>query len=379
MRGKGIYFPGLNGIRCIAAFSVILAHVEVYKQISGIPHFDYIIPFGSKAVSLFFVLSGFLITYLLLSEISATSTIDLKKFYIRRILRIWPLYFFMTAIGFFILPVFFTFEPWDYRLRSEFFLHLLSYVFLAPNLMYFLSGPIPFVAILWSVGVEEQFYIVWPVLIRRFKAHPLVFLCSIVIIFIAIRIMFGYFYGLSRHYGTYARLMQGISAVLYGLQFECMAIGGIGAWMAINKKGALKIIFRKEVQILNLAAILLLIGARSRLFMLEHTVYGILFAIFILNISCNSASILNLENRIFNFMGRISYGLYVYHSAVLTLMLVLTMRLNVNFFIFNIFLYAATILLTILISSISYLYFEKRFLDFKRKFERIKVSLTAGI
>ena len=91
---KKIYFPNLNGLRFIAAFMVIVHHVEQFKSLFGLENVFHESPFisivGKLGVVLFFVLSGFLITYLLLVEEEVTGTISIKSFYIRRFLRIWP-------------------------------------------------------------------------------------------------------------------------------------------------------------------------------------------------------------------------------------------------------------------------------------------------
>src|SRR6202008_4140263 len=93
---KTIHFPGLNALRFIAAMCVFVRHMEQLKiYILGREHYDpdfilYKIALtGDDGVTLFFVLSGFLITYLLLAEYQQSDTIRLKSFYARRILRIW--------------------------------------------------------------------------------------------------------------------------------------------------------------------------------------------------------------------------------------------------------------------------------------------------
>ena len=107
MNSKSIYFPGLNGIRAVAAIAVVISHITIALKDFGLdPHifgtFDDGKPKGyilaGYGVSVFFVLSGFLITYLLISEKDSHS-IDIKKFYIRRILRIWPLYYLYLIIA----------------------------------------------------------------------------------------------------------------------------------------------------------------------------------------------------------------------------------------------------------------------------------------
>src|ERR671912_1560048 len=101
-----LFLPGLNGIRFIAAFLVILDHLELYKSYFGFKTFwpnTYSSHLGSLGVTIFFVLSGFLITYLLLQE-RTTTGISIRNFYTRRILRIWPLYYLLIFISFFLVP-----------------------------------------------------------------------------------------------------------------------------------------------------------------------------------------------------------------------------------------------------------------------------------
>src|SRR4051812_19584104 len=93
----GVYFPGLYGLRFFAAMMVIVSHIELFKGYHGFAN-GYasnlaIYELGRMGVTLFFVLSGFLISYLLLVEKETTGTISIGRFYIRRILRIWPLYY----------------------------------------------------------------------------------------------------------------------------------------------------------------------------------------------------------------------------------------------------------------------------------------------
>ena len=91
-------FPGLNSLRFMAAFLVLMHHSETIKSKHGIVNFDWLGLFknGGNAVTFFFVLSGFLITYLLLKERHKTATTSIKNFYLKRVLRIWPLYFLLV-------------------------------------------------------------------------------------------------------------------------------------------------------------------------------------------------------------------------------------------------------------------------------------------
>ena len=89
-----VYFPNLNALRFAAALMVIVYHLERLKMRYGLPNRavkSVIETLGPLGVVLFFVLSGFLITYLLLVEVRGTGTVNVRDFYLRRILRIWPL------------------------------------------------------------------------------------------------------------------------------------------------------------------------------------------------------------------------------------------------------------------------------------------------
>ena len=108
MSDSRVYFPNLNGVRFLAALVVIIHHVEMGKFWFGQPNiYDKSFVggvFGQLGIIMFFVLSGFLITYLLLEEHRKTGTISIKDFYIRRMLRIWPVYYLIVILGFFVFP-----------------------------------------------------------------------------------------------------------------------------------------------------------------------------------------------------------------------------------------------------------------------------------
>ena len=97
-----IHFKGLNTYRAIAALLVVVGHIEMFKSKHGLAHYlnepYFYYTGGHIGVVLFFALSGFLISYLLLKERSEKKEISLKNFYMRRILRVWPVYFLVLLI-----------------------------------------------------------------------------------------------------------------------------------------------------------------------------------------------------------------------------------------------------------------------------------------
>jgi peptidoglycan/LPS O-acetylase OafA/YrhL len=116
-------FQGLNALRFIAAFLVVMHHSETIKRKNEIENYEWLGLFrnGSNAVTFFFVLSGFLITYLLLKESGKTGDVKIKNFYIKRVLRIWPLYFLLIFIGTIGLPIIFHFFEVPYIILYYFY------------------------------------------------------------------------------------------------------------------------------------------------------------------------------------------------------------------------------------------------------------------
>jgi len=107
---KHTHFPNLDALRGIAAGVVVLSHIELLKpnfNLKTLPFNSLLKTGGSIAVTLFFVLSGFLITYLLMNEKEKKQKIFLKEFYIRRSLRLWPLFYLTFFICYIIVPKFF--------------------------------------------------------------------------------------------------------------------------------------------------------------------------------------------------------------------------------------------------------------------------------
>ena len=145
---KRIYFSGINSLRFIAALAVIITHIELLKGVFGFKNYwknPIIFNLGGMGVYFFFVLSGFLITYLLLVEKEKQRHIKIKDFYIRRILRIWPLYYLIVVIGFFILPRFemFHISYLQNSFSENFITNVILYILILPNLAFSLFPAVP--------------------------------------------------------------------------------------------------------------------------------------------------------------------------------------------------------------------------------------------
>jgi peptidoglycan/LPS O-acetylase OafA/YrhL len=150
-------FPALDGLRALAILGVLLHHTR------GSPFWRFN---GFRGVWVFFVLSGFLITTLALRQESQLGRLDLRGFAIRRVFRIMPMYY-LTLAAYFVAVCVFALEPNGYRLRE----HLGAFLLYSSEFPIFRSGfGVPF-GQSWSLGIEEKFYLVWPIvgfwLLRR--------------------------------------------------------------------------------------------------------------------------------------------------------------------------------------------------------------------
>jgi len=168
-RVERFYRPELDVLRFFAFLGVFVFHaaprtVDFYAA-AGVPHWLgnlLISTFGAGAygVDLFFALSAYLITSLLLRERATKGALDLRGFYLRRILRIWPLYLAFVAfaaLAALVIP--------GQRLPAH---YVIGYCLLAGNWSYVFYGlPASFAIPLWTVSIEEQFYLAWPLALRR--------------------------------------------------------------------------------------------------------------------------------------------------------------------------------------------------------------------
>jgi peptidoglycan/LPS O-acetylase OafA/YrhL len=375
-----VYFPGLNGLRFLAAISVVIGHTHEIKSWLGIPAQEHFILLrfvlrGHDAVTLFFVLSGFLITYLLLAELQKTDTIHVRKFYARRLLRIWPLYFWLVFLGFVALPLFERAVGFDgYQSLNNVTLHqyiskLIAYIIFLPHLSALSGGFVTGISHLWSIGVEEYFYLMWPVLVKGFKRHLLTLLIGVIVFKIAAIVAFF----LVSPNPLVANWFKELLGLVVYFRFENMAVGGLGAYLLFYKREAiLPVIFHPVVEkatlVLMLGNIFVFTGDQG-----PHVnqFVSVVHILLILNVAANQRSTLKLENPVFNLLGQLSYGIYMYH--VLVIYIVLAAFANTSFgqsdsFAFNIVLLILVVSITIGLAYISYQRLEKPFLRLKNRF-----------
>ena len=331
---------------------------------------------GHLGVILFFVLSGFLITFLLLKEKEKHNDIYVLNFYTRRALRIWPIYYLIIFLLLFLFPFIIRFEyfakpNWDSF--SNNMPTLFIYLFMMPNLVSFGILGIGEGYHLASIGTEEQFYILWPWIVKLFKniVTPLLLILVIIPLLPHFCDYFAAHFFTSDENG-FLFLKQTKEFFMY-FKINCMALGGLFAFIYYkNITALLTIIYNKFIQ--GCALVVGFSGWLSGFHLpyFNDEFYALLFAIIILNTATNPQKLLSFNYSMTNYFGKISYGIFVYHWVVIYLIMDWIMPLKGNAILYNILLYTGSSIATWLVSHLSFFYFEQWFLKFKDRFAIVK-------
>ena len=365
------YFKNLDATRAIAFFVVFAAHGFVFSDADGLNNnlFSSITSYGKLGflgLEYFFVLSSFLITWIALEEYQFSNKFKLKAFLIRRALRVWPLYFlvvFLAFFGEFLLRLIFNYEIDE-----------------LPNVLYFISFIVNFYTIengthylfflvfLWSISIEEQFYIFWAFILK----FLIKYLNLISLIMVVISILFR----------SYYTILNPSNDMLYF--HTCSAIGnfGIGSFLAVSCFRKTKLFnFLKtlnKTQKLTFYTLFIFsiffydfIFSKSAFIIFERIFFSIFFGLIIVDQGFNSKITIQLGKSIFlNYLGKISYGLYCYHGIVITILVFVVDSFSFpNSFFLSLFVYPILILtFTIFIANLSFKYFESKFLKIKKKY-----------
>lgn len=337
------HLPALDGLRAVAVLTVM-----VY-------HFGYETVPGDLGVTLFFVLSGFLITWLLLGERDANGGISLRAFYTRRILRIFPAYYVFIAVSFAIG-----------RWRGNSWPHGLGSAALVYGVNYFNAlhhHPTTSIAHAWSLAVEEQFYLLWPLMFmllaragRRVMRRALLMLILMVVV-----------------WRSYLFLARGVdTAYVYNAfdtRFDSLAVGCLVAVLLRDPSTAAAGALLGRWSWAPLVTIVLLLwsrigGSSDYHYALGFTVDSLLLAVFVVQILSVSGSRgwRWLDHPVTRYIGRVSYPMYLYHGWALEVGhhargLPMSLQLGVG------------VVATIAVASGSYFVIEKPFLRLKARFE----------
>lgn len=362
---KKVYFPNLDGLRCIAVLLVVVWHIEIHKVRFGFKQL-YFNDTGFMGVSVFFILSGFLITYILLTEKELNQKVNFKAFYMRRILRIWPLYFFALFFGFFIYP------------RGMSLSTLIMCLLLLPNIPFMLARIHPYVQPIWSLGVEEQFYLFHPQFFRLKNKKAIFIAIALLTIFIITIKEIGF-----RFPNNF--FLSNLANYLYYFRIEELLMGSMAAIIVyaynqqeLNNNRLVRLLFNKYVQILSwvyFTGHIFLTHCAWNIFS-DNALFAVSVMLVVMNLCMAETSIIQLKQNFLRYIGKVSYGIYLLHNIVLISLLYLLKRYasNLNPILINVIIYGLTIPLSVLIASISYKYFESYFLRLKVRFSTVVKS-----
>lgn len=363
-------FENLDGFRFLAAVSVILGHCGYFLKF---PVDDRLSKYLNRiflsnadlGVSFFFVLSGFLITYLILEE-KENNSFSIKSFYIRRILRIWAVYF-IVVICSVVLSYIFIYEEFDIS-RTNYWLVVtfLTNFDLIHSVETYQKVNGYVVSVLWSVSVEEQFYLVYPLLLTIFSKKNYVFLFVSIIVF---SFIFRWQYS-----NAPTILNQHTFSVCSDLMIGCLA-----SYLVFYKAPFENLFKRLSVLwILGVYVIfIVLLFKRGVLFTglfipFQSIVFALIFAFIILEQNYSENSFYKIKNIPYlNSLGKYTYGMYSYHLAAV----ILLSRAFTYFFAdqtnrYEIYLLYVLIAVgvSLMISMTSYYVIERPLLKLKSKF-----------
>ncbi|MBU8883059.1 acyltransferase [Kaistella sp. DKR-2] len=364
-----IFLPGLNGLRTLAACGVMISHISIALSKLNLKYalfgFENGKPrgwvLGEHGVTMFFVLSGFLITYLLLMEKKKYQHVKIKEFYMRRMLRIWPLYYVYLLICLLISGFLYHANPVNAMVPF--------YVFFLANIPFILQRALLFLDHFWSIGVEEQFYLFWPWFFKLSEKKIAITAASIIVLLSVLRIILWYIMPFS---------IPALFSVVN--RFDCMLFGALGAIFYFNReKYFMRIVDNPYMQT---AALMILFSMVINRFWFINSIIEIFIVeamtlVIIVGQINIKHRIINFDNRMMDYLGKLSYGIYVIHVLVLNLIITqIPWHTITNQVALVAIIYLLVISSTVFLAHLSYHFLEKPFLKLKLKFTRIKSSGT---
>jgi peptidoglycan/LPS O-acetylase OafA/YrhL len=364
-RVDNFYRPGLDILRALAFLLVFVAHGLV-SELDKPTQLGAIGRAGEFGVCVFFFLSSYLITELLLREKRETHTIHIPAFYVRRILRIWPLYFAMIG------------GAWFYGLFSP--THSVSLAWGAALMLLFTNWytaghgyPPGFLFPLWSISLEEQFYLAWPCIVKYLSPGSLLGISTVL---------------MTTAYLTLARLLHQGTTLDPGIwvnslvQFQFFALGTM---TAIVLRGHVPRLSTPVRWGLLAAGLLCMRAAQAAVFsedkMLPHDLLhiGPRYLIALPGCLCLFFACLQLPagrlQKPFLYLGKISYGLYVFHVLWLGVVRDALTHLgggHLSPLAFQLIVMAIALPATMVTGMLSYQYLESPFLRFKKRFTFVR-------
>jgi len=356
MSSAKTYFHTFDAMRFFSFLLVFVHHWPLEKPV----FVNFFTKSGGIGVLFFFVLSGFLISYLLLIEKKDNGKILLKNFFLRRILRIWPLFYAMILFAF-LTPLLLKLLNLSFSGSGYSPDWLMSCLFLE-NYKIMIEGVFPNVSplpVMWSLCIEEHFYILWGLCFFFIPVRKIPLFAAISIVLANVVRVFYFFLG--------------INAIDLFANIDFFAFGALIAYTLLFKDKLLKFVEQISLRWKYLFAIftICLVFVSPNIHsvytnLISLPVFAICFSILILFTLTKKNRIFISDKSLSSKFGIYTYGLYLYHTIVINSLLrfIEFFSISVNWLIFGV----ASLILTIIISYLSYLLFEKQFLKLKKYF-----------
>lgn len=350
------HFHTFDGLRFIS-FLLVFLHHSPHPDTAVVSFFTRS---GGVGVLFFFVLSGFLITYLLLTEKLSTGRIALGKFFVRRILRIWPLYYAMVLFAF-LTPFALDLVGIPYSNEGYTPDWKMTLLFLE-NYQMMWEGTLPNVSplgVMWSLCIEEHFYLIWGIVFYFLPLKRIwVFILGCLLTGVVCR-------------GIYDANSIATLDILSNIDF--FAYGAIPAYLLVFREKILTMVERIPSSLkygLMAAGFFLAFGLPgveiAWISPIAPILYGLTFAGIIL-LTLPEKNPLKIPDRwLISRLGIYTYGLYLFHTIVINFLLQVSGRFDWDTNLYALGLLA--LILTILISLASFYLFETPFLKLKKYF-----------
>lgn len=345
------YMPGLDGVRAVAVIAIIIYHLNP-QWLSG----------GFLGVDTFFVISGYLITSLLLTEYHNTGKIELMSFWLRRVKRLIPAVL-LLVMGVIVLSL--IFMPTEIQKVRADSIAAIFYVsnwwYIMQNVDYFEQFAVQPLKHLWSLAIEEQFYLVFPIVllsllsfIRRLKSIRIIFLILLVISMIAMMVLYVPNENVARvYFGTDTRIQTLLMGVLLAL-----------VWPPFQLKAKVNRQMRTMIDtagVVGLAILFICFKFVSETNSILY--YGGFFLISTVTLLVIASSVHPsgyfakfLGNKVFTFIGSRSYSLYLWHYPIIVLIHHQFVQGQIPPLV-----YVVEILLMVLMAEFSYKFIEQPF------------------
>jgi peptidoglycan/LPS O-acetylase OafA/YrhL len=340
------FFSSLNGVRAICALVVVKEHSGWHLP------FARILEWGFLGVDMFFVISGFLIVTLLLRERDASRTIDLRSFYVRRTLRIFPIYYLVIFLLFASAVISYPHSTRSWELYKwsfpVFLLYAQDLIPISIGLMFHT----------WSLSMEEQFYLVWPAIEKFLKASVIVPLI-VVLLIVNQACNFGLFGpAITALYGDPAA----VDRPVFLATFTPILLGVLAAHAMHDESVGRRIcalLGARWTPLALLIAAITVCEVSPSLQGWPRLAIHLLFCALLLSLVINPAGIFApvLTARPLAYLGTISYGLYLYHTFVIFMIERITG--TQNWLVRGGLLFLVAALISIGIAALSFRYFER--------------------